>query len=144
MLVQVQHQRERDGLDEDEEQTKTTDKKQLAIESASGNEESKLSENDQLKTELNEAKKDDGQEKDERKSLEPGTTEQNDVEMKEVENADGTVVKVENNDSEATEIVEADSHEKDLTIDPRTYCTLGHFHLLLEDYAKGESQKSFY
>jgi histone demethylase len=26
---------------------------------------------------------------------------------------------------------------KDISIDPKTYCKLGHFHLLLEDYAKG-------
>lgn len=25
----------------------------------------------------------------------------------------------------------------DINIDPRTYCKLGHFHLLLEDYPKG-------
>lgn len=27
--------------------------------------------------------------------------------------------------------------EEEISIDPRTYCKLGHFHLLLEDYAKG-------
>ncbi|XP_026732220.1 histone demethylase UTY-like [Trichoplusia ni] len=26
---------------------------------------------------------------------------------------------------------------RDICIDPKTYCKLGHFHLLLEDYAKG-------
>jgi histone demethylase len=26
---------------------------------------------------------------------------------------------------------------KEINIDPKTYCKLGHFHLLLEDYAKG-------
>jgi histone demethylase len=26
---------------------------------------------------------------------------------------------------------------KEISIDPKTYCKLGHFHLLLEDYAKG-------
>lgn len=30
-----------------------------------------------------------------------------------------------------------DPFSKDINIDPRTYCKLGHFHLLLEDYAKG-------
>lgn len=30
-----------------------------------------------------------------------------------------------------------DPYSKDINIDPRTYCKLGHFHLLLEDYAKG-------
>lgn len=32
-----------------------------------------------------------------------------------------------------------DPYSKDINIDPRTYCKLGHFHLLLEDYAKGMS-----
>lgn len=27
--------------------------------------------------------------------------------------------------------------DDDINIDPRTYCKLGHFHLLLEDYPKG-------
>lgn len=31
-----------------------------------------------------------------------------------------------------------DPYSKDINIDPRTYCKLGHFHLLLEDYSKGE------
>jgi hypothetical protein len=26
---------------------------------------------------------------------------------------------------------------KEINIDPKTYCKLGHFHLLLEDYVKG-------
>lgn len=30
-----------------------------------------------------------------------------------------------------------DPYSKDINIDPRTYCKLGHFHLLLEDYSKG-------
>lgn len=34
-----------------------------------------------------------------------------------------------------------DPYSKDINIDPRTYCKLGHFHLLLEDYAKGKENK---
>lgn len=30
-----------------------------------------------------------------------------------------------------------DPYSTDIVIDPRTYCKLGHFHLLLEDYPKG-------
>lgn len=30
-----------------------------------------------------------------------------------------------------------DASSKDINIDPRTYCKLGHFHLLLEEYPKG-------
>lgn len=32
-----------------------------------------------------------------------------------------------------------DGPGKEINIDPKTYCKLGHFHLLLEDYAKGNS-----
>lgn len=35
-----------------------------------------------------------------------------------------------------------DPYSKDINIDPRTYCKLGHFHLLLEDYAKGNIYNS--
>lgn len=27
--------------------------------------------------------------------------------------------------------------DKEINVDPKTYCKLGHFHLLLEDYTKG-------
>ncbi|KAG8229708.1 hypothetical protein J437_LFUL009833 [Ladona fulva] len=30
--------------------------------------------------------------------------------------------------------------DKEINIDPKTYCKLGHFHLLLEDYPKGKQQ----
>lgn len=30
-----------------------------------------------------------------------------------------------------------DEQDKGISIDPKTYCKLGHFHLLLEDYTKG-------
>lgn len=33
-----------------------------------------------------------------------------------------------------------DPYSKDINIDPRTYCKLGHFHLLLEDYSKGTNE----
>lgn len=32
----------------------------------------------------------------------------------------------------------SESDENPIDIDPKTYCKLGHFHLLLEDYAKGQ------
>lgn len=35
------------------------------------------------------------------------------------------------------EDVDNDDDQAEISIDPRTYCKLGHFHLLLEDYAKG-------
>lgn len=39
--------------------------------------------------------------------------------------------------SAAAEVVTSASCSKGINIDPRTYCKLGHFHLLLEDYPKG-------
>lgn len=42
------------------------------------------------------------------------------------------VIKMETDDEED------DANSKNINIDPRTYCKLGHFHLLLEDYPKGE------
>lgn len=30
-----------------------------------------------------------------------------------------------------------DEEENGISIDPKTYCKLGHFHLLLEDFSKG-------
>lgn len=30
-----------------------------------------------------------------------------------------------------------DDDDRGISIDPKTYCKLGHFHLLLEDYSKG-------
>lgn len=41
------------------------------------------------------------------------------------------VIKMETDDEED------DVNSKNINIDPRTYCKLGHFHLLLEDYPKG-------
>lgn len=34
-------------------------------------------------------------------------------------------------------VPKSDLYANEINIDPRTYCKLGHFHLLLEDYAKG-------
>lgn len=41
------------------------------------------------------------------------------------------VIKMETDDEDD------DPNSKNINIDPRTYCKLGHFHLLLEDYPKG-------
>lgn len=50
------------------------------------------------------------------------------------ENDDGgTAAEVEDNGEDGEE-----EEEDEIKIDPKTYCKLGHFHLLLEDYAKGE------
>lgn len=48
---------------------------------------------------------------------------------------DGQAIKVE---EPSTSEDADDPYAKDIDIDPRTYCKLGHFHLLLEDYPRGE------
>ena len=50
-------------------------------------------------------------------------------------------------ESEPVEVKDIDSKESqndnsaDVNIDHKTFCTLGHFHLLLEDYEKGNFEK---
>uniref|UniRef100_A0A182NB27 TPR_REGION domain-containing protein n=1 Tax=Anopheles dirus TaxID=7168 RepID=A0A182NB27_9DIPT len=48
-------------------------------------------------------------------------------------------------DGSAEEEKRTSDEDKDISIDPKTYCKLGHFHLLLEDYEKALSayQKYF-
>lgn len=68
-------------------------------------------------------------------------------ETEENSNDNNTVTESNNDDAsnstnEPIKIEEAtndkdDPYSKDINIDPRTYCKLGHFHLLLEDYSKG-------
>lgn len=44
-------------------------------------------------------------------------------------------------DENKTELNSDDLQSKDINIDPRTYCKLGHFHLLLEDFNKGKNNQ---
>lgn len=37
----------------------------------------------------------------------------------------------------SAEELKEEEEDKGISIDPKTYCKLGHFHLLLEDYHKG-------
>lgn len=37
-----------------------------------------------------------------------------------------------------------DESSKAISIDSKTYCKLGHFHLLLENYSKGNLQFTFF
>jgi histone demethylase len=39
---------------------------------------------------------------------------------------------------------ETDTQEKAIDIDPKTYCKLGHFNLLLEAYPKGNNETYYY
>lgn len=58
----------------------------------------------------------------------------NDVEMKEPEQQSSTS---EEDPKPAKEDEKSESDDLTIDIDPKTYCKLGHFHLLLGDFAKG-------
>uniref|UniRef100_A0A336L122 CSON002556 protein n=1 Tax=Culicoides sonorensis TaxID=179676 RepID=A0A336L122_CULSO len=149
MLIQVQQQqRENDGIDDDESDRDKTnsdpDKKQLAIENVDNNaseKEVKPASNTETSVTSDNTKTTEIKENEDEKMEKPVESDQQDVEMKDMEKSDNSVVKVENSDKNTskTEVAEADSREKVLRIDPRTYCKLGHFHLLLEDYPKALS-----
>lgn len=70
-------------------------------------------------------------------------TESNDIVMAEIvdEEKQKSELPEKKNDEDLNSVDDKDSsaNEKPINIDPRTYCKLGHFHLLLEDYAKGAS-----
>jgi hypothetical protein len=76
-------------------------------------------------------KKDESMEVDDAEPIKP---ESDDVEMKESE---------EKPPEEPSSEKEETRDEKPIDIDPKTYCKLGHFHLLLEDYAKGKNFHSY-
>lgn len=91
---------------------------------------------EQEKSKENADKKEESMEVDD---AEPIKAESIDVDMKEAEEKP----------PEESPTKKDDSDEKPIDIDPRTYCKLGHFHLLLEDYAKGKrdlfhSYQNFY
>lgn len=85
-----------------------------------------LSEQEKPKENVEEGKnKDDSMEIDD---AEPIKTDDEDAEMKELEDKP----------PEEPPSKKDESDEQPIDIDPKTYCKLGHFHLLLEDYAKGK------
>lgn len=54
--------------------------------------------------------------------------------------ADSTKMSVDEpkeNDDDDEDDDDDDDDDRGISIDPKTYCKLGHFHLLLEDYNKG-------
>uniref|UniRef100_A0A182RCB7 TPR_REGION domain-containing protein n=3 Tax=Anopheles funestus TaxID=62324 RepID=A0A182RCB7_ANOFN len=70
-----------------------------------------------------------------------GETKQTSTVVNEIKTEDDNVAIKDSTDGEdATEAENRSSDdEKDINIDPKTYCKLGHFHLLLEDYEKALS-----
>lgn len=71
--------------------------------------------------------------KDDKESKPPLSVDVDDAERRDSINTD-----VEMNEPPEEPGKTADAAEKTINIDPKTYCKLGHFHLLLEDYAKGK------
>lgn len=59
--------------------------------------------------------------------------------QKQCRKADSTRSNIEefNGGAKGKEEEEEEGEDKGISIDPKTYCKLGHFHLLLEDYSKG-------
>uniref|UniRef100_A0A182MSB9 Uncharacterized protein n=1 Tax=Anopheles culicifacies TaxID=139723 RepID=A0A182MSB9_9DIPT len=68
-------------------------------------------------------------------------TKQSTTVVNEIKTEDDSVVMKDG--TEVEDVTEAENRtsddEKDINIDPKTYCKLGHFHLLLEDYEKALS-----
>jgi histone demethylase len=70
----------------------------------------------------------------------PDEVENDKIDVKAIENES----KAEDESSKKEEVDEKEEDNKkeeddSIDIDPKTYCKLGHFHLLLGDYAKGKS-----
>lgn len=93
-----------------------------------------------LISEQEKLKKDEGKaeteslEVDEVEPKDPAKLESNDVEMKETS---------EEQPPEESTPKKSEVDEEPIDIDPKTFCKLGHFHLLLEDYSKGKRRTSF-
>lgn len=72
----------------------------------------------------------DATEKSTLKDVDPAKNAEETIKKEEVDD-------VEMKDAEKSESTEEESDDSTIDIDPKTYCKLGHFHLLLEDFAKG-------
>lgn len=83
---------------------------------------------DERKSETESMEVDEGEPKD------PVKPESDDVEMKETSD--------EKPPEESTP-KKSEVDEEPIDIDPKTFCKLGHFHLLLEDYSKGKRRTFF-
>jgi len=119
MLIQAQTQKER------EKSSKPTTK----LSNINGClEDSTINLEKEIKIEQEEdlINKDDRKKNDEN-AINDGKEQITDIEMKDVSSTD---------DKKQENI--SVNNEKEINIDPRTYCKLGHFHLLLEDYPKGK------
>lgn len=89
-----------------------------------------LSEQDKPKND-DESKDEQSMDIDEAETKEPSKSESEDFEMKDSDEKP----------PEESMTKKSEPDEKPIDIDPKTFCKLGHFHLLLEDYAKGKRRK---
>lgn len=64
--------------------------------------------------------------------IKPGDEQSHKSEPELVDSGNKNLIKIKDDDGD-----DVDDSVDDINIDPRTYCKLGHFHLLLEDYPKG-------
>lgn len=131
MLIQAQNQRERESEDKFGEigAFGGGDKEKPALEAPAAAQQDAASEKKQ-----SEAQEINIKEQTPESASKP-SQENEDVEMKDASEMEKAVVKV-------VEGQKNDAESKEINIDPRTYCKLGHFHLLLEDYAKGEGSSA--
>lgn len=76
---------------------------------------------------------------DDESQKDPLSMEVDDNDPKDGITADGDVEMKDSDEKPPEESAKKDEvEEQPIDIDPKTYCKLGHFHLLLEDYAKGK------
>lgn len=125
MLIQVQNQREQE---QDEKLTEIgCGEEKSSVREISSYVEVKTENDKEPDNELEEAKVQEGTSK--------STQENEDVDMKDIDNEKDrkAIVRVDESNR-----LDDDETSQEINIDPRTYCKLGHFHLLLEDYAKGK------
>src|SRR5690349_13221710 len=87
-----------------------------------------------LLSEHQKTKDDDDSQKD------PLAMETDEPEKTESDNTDVQMMETESKPPEEPD-KKSEADEKVINIDPKTYCKLGHFHLLLEDYTKGKCRK---
>lgn len=64
--------------------------------------------------------------------IKPGDEQSQKSEPEVVDGGNKNLIKIKDDDGDDNE-----DCVDDINIDPKTYCKLGHFHLLLEDYPKG-------
>lgn len=76
--------------------------------------------------------------KEEEEDIKPGDEQSLKSESAIVDGGNKNLIKIKQDDGDGDDNSDC---VDDINIDPRTYCKLGHFHLLLEDYPKGASLK---